>query len=307
MAVVDWNAVGSIATAATVLVALVAVYIELRVSRDQRDEEHAAQLRESIRTFAVAARRLVRLLLDDSPIILAASETTSALLSTMSESPTADRLRSSAEDHSRMLQAAVQGWYSSAVTSIVYSALSDLSDASERLSGELNMLSAAGSLVRRVADDAYAPQILAKVLSAEVAAIAASDGGAREFTPEVLQRELAGQLQAAASEQFHKRYGRCLERLDDFIELGEVSLLGLDARDLARSARGGSSEDVYTDEMRDDVSRLRPLLRPEVATRLERLVTEIELECGHEGTLEHARRLLRETADRTPDEDPREA
>lgn len=272
----DWNIVSSVSTAAASLVALGAIGVSVVLYVRQHNETRAAQIREDIRGFVDVANNLIRLLLDGSPVIAASWHSASTLRSSLPETATVDQARSLLRAKGVGLSLAVIGWGESTQAGALETAVAGVATASRRLTGDLNVISETGELLRLVTNDLTTTSIRLLQGEALTMLLDASDD---EDLPRFIASFATG-LHGNAAMYFQYRYRDTVQALSQLLSIVGVALSQLSANDLLVVARASTAvvddAGTRTGAMRRSLLRMRDRLPNEVVTRAGQLIDDVE-------------------------------
>ena len=245
MLAVNWDAVSSVSAVAASIIAIIAIVATVVLYVRQRSDEQAAQIREDIRSFTGASSRLHELLRDGSPLIAASWESALALRSQLDPGASAAEAEDLLRCEGMGLSIVVAGWGKAAQASDLRAAAQDILMTSRRLSGDLNVLSEAGDLLRGISAD----------MSMAYVSLLADGTMVSMFLAQTKERSLPRFLTALSTNvhantagYFSLRYSDAIAQLDDFIVGAAEEFSRLGARQLvavsqSKSPVAGDGED----------------------------------------------------------------
>jgi hypothetical protein len=283
----NWNMVASVSSAAASIVALVALFATIIIYMKQRDEEHAAQIREDIRSFTGATTRLVQLLEDGSPLISASWCVIETVHSPLSQNPSVDEVRELLNQKGVGLAIAVASWDKSPEAEGLRSVLAEHLTASKRLGGDLNILSEAGDMLQSIAQDMNMtfirllnePQLMRMFLK----------DTAHVTDVSLFLAALATNLHGNTAMYFATRYLEAIRSLNELISTVAAATTNLEARNLITVARAKSplsEEESRTATMRRTQVSLRHYIRPDISTKISTLIDKVEYNTSKEAASE---------------------
>jgi len=148
-----WTAVGSVATAAGSFFSFFAIVLTAFLYRRQKNDEHAAQIREDIRAFVGATTSLIRDMRNGSLLISVAWSAREVMKESLPPNSDVNDLRKGLENNDIGLSIAVVGWERSSEVESFRNLVEALVVSSRRMTGNLNILSNAGEMLLAIVDD----------------------------------------------------------------------------------------------------------------------------------------------------------
>jgi len=232
-------------------------------------------------------------MLQDGSVIIAASvETVRLIRDNLGASDSSEDLWRLLADDSATFSASVIGWTSSPVASDLRAARNALSVASERLSGDLNLLSTSGNLVERIAEDGYSPKNFQLLLSDEPMDLFRKENSS--LPADQLFWKLTSHLYGNASAYFAGRYFDALRKIEEFTKVAANALSALASHELvllARSVSTVGNAETLTGDMEATLDRIAPLLPGEILSQLRASLGQIEILIAKDGALERLERF----------------
>lgn len=171
----------------------------------------------------------------------------------------------------------MEGWGSASAGDELRAAFADLVAAGRELSGQLSIFWPIAVLLRRMSDDGYSNVIFIRLLTDEPASQFLSEHQDEDW--EGLVRALAEHLHGNAAGYFVVRYEPGLLEIQAFIDTAATAFAEMGSRALLRAAQAAvsvTSDETYTEELRERVAGLASLLPAETAQRLSEQIARLE-------------------------------
>lgn len=292
MSAAFWTAVGSLATAAAALVALVSYVQGNKKSHRDRTELEARDYRTRIGAFSTAASNLTDAIQNGTDHVMAARYTALDLRSRVPSGASASDLWRLIDDGPQALSAAVAGWRavdSDSFPDSIAARRLDFRIAAKNLPGRLGGLAAVGALIRNLETDTTGQFM--KLLSDGGAALKALISAT---TADEVAQGIEDRLQADVATYIVVRYEDALNMIDEYVTRLAGALTELSDTELNRVARqrteAGAAAETYTDEIRVGLGELTAVLSTEALAELDALVSGIERSITVEAAAERLQR-----------------
>ena len=282
-----WTAIGSVGTAAAVVVAGVSLWFERRSRKRteaaearERVEDEAAQIREKVKAAASRTREVASQLEKGYALIDASWRCAQSIRAQAGDPPSVGAMRALVGDSGVALTAAVEGWVGSSAAAELRQAISSLA-AAEDVAGDLNLFSPIAEILRRIVTDGYPPLIFMRLLT-EMPAEAFLEENKDEDV-DALTRAVAVHLHGNASLYFITRYESALKAIVAFVGSAGGAMLALDPFQLVGANRAKSAESPelsFTDQLREKLDGLERVLPASVITNLREELERIQVAIG---------------------------
>lgn len=271
-----WTAVGSVGTAAGSCFALFAVVLTAILYRRQRNDEHAARIREDIRGFISATNGLIRALKDGSPFIAAAWSARAVIQDSLPPNSNVQNLREALTTGDIGLSVAVVSWERSSEAEALRGRASTLVDSVRRMTGTLNILSASGEMLISIADDAK--MTFLRLLTNQQVLVMFLEENKNITEVNDLLNALAKHLHGNTAMYFVARYEQALNLLDALVTEAAMALGEVDSAGLLKAAKAKTAitTNTRTAEMRMHLSALTSLLPEATSKKLGLLIDQVE-------------------------------
>ncbi|OYW77613.1 MAG: hypothetical protein B7Z37_03420 [Verrucomicrobia bacterium 12-59-8] len=279
-----------VATAVSSLVAVITLVVGFKRYNRELAEKKAKMLREDLGSFLSEWLELHEAIKSGYPLIVGATTTVRELQKRYPATTTLDSILTElSNESSNALSIAITAWAETPATAFVSSQMAAVSLRSQRLQGGLALFNPLTRLLDWLVKDGYSPLIFRKVLSL-------GDGLKQGLSADVgkplgeAANALVCRLQSEVSVYFVARYGKAIEELRRFAEIGVQAFTALSDKELTSIAVQSEKVHEAAATLPGDIRRrmrdIAPLLPEGYANRLETVLENIETYISKDFALE---------------------